>query len=204
MNILKIIKIIYKKFLFNFSLNYYRLINKEIKLLIGGGKTKFNNWIYTNIYILDIRNENNWKKYFKKDEISNILAEHVFEHLTINESEISLSNCYKYLKNNGKIRIAVPDGYFPDNQYIEEVKPGGSGDGSYDHKILYNYETLSNLLEKVGFHIQLLEYFNNSGKFNKINWDINDGYIFRSLDYDHRNKNGIKYTSLIIDGIKKI
>ena len=39
----------------------------------------------------------------------------------------------------GNFRIAVPDGFHTDPSYIENVKPGGTGEGSEDHKNLFNY-----------------------------------------------------------------
>ena len=39
-------------------------------------------------------------------------AEHVFEHLTWDEARAALANISQYLKDGGRIRIAVPDGYW--------------------------------------------------------------------------------------------
>ena len=73
----------------------------------------------------------------RKNSISNILAEHVFEHLDFQQGVIAINNCYEYLEVGGSIRIAVPDGNFPNEDYIKYVKPNGTGLGAMDHKILY-------------------------------------------------------------------
>ena len=87
--------------------------------------------------------------------------------------------------------------------YIEAVKPGGTGDGSDDHKVLFNYKSLSYLLSKAGFQVKLLEWFDENGVFHFENWIETDGLIRRSTRFDERNiKNPTQYTSLIIDAIK--
>ena len=112
-------------------------------------------------------------------------------------------NCLDYLKPGGKLRIAVPDGFHPSKNYIDKVRPGGIGAGAKDHKILFNYKILKNELENAGFKVDLLEYWDDSGNFNFLNWSIEDGYIERSKNNDPRNnKQKLNYTSLIVDAIK--
>lgn len=189
-------------------INYYRLhnfdkTNSNIKLVIGAGRTFYKGWLSSDIGLLDISNRENWETYFLPNSISRILAEHVWEHLDEDTCNASLKNCFYFLKPGGRLRIAVPDGFNNDPIYYNHVKPGGTGDGADDHKFLYNYKTLSEKLAKQGFKVELLEYFDESGNFNNIKWSSDDGPIKRSLINDHRNKNGqIKYTSLLLDGIK--
>lgn len=185
------------------KLHYYKYRHIRLKIIVGSAGTKFNGWINTDINILDITSFSDWQKFFKNSEISNILAEHVWEHLTKEESKIALDNCFKFLKKDGRLRIAVPDGNFPDKDYINHVKPGGHGAGSDDHKILYTHATLCKELENAGFMVQLVEYFDENGRFLKNKWSAEEGFIHRSFEFDKRNENELKYTSLIIDGIKK-
>jgi predicted SAM-dependent methyltransferase len=101
------------------------------------------------------------------------------------------------------LRIAVPDGFHPDPDYIEYVRPGGTGAGADDHKVLYNYKLLSEQLRRAGFEVTLLEYWDENGDFHFRPWSSRDGYISRSRDHDERNQNGtLAYTSLIVDAIK--
>ena len=46
-----------------------------------------------------------------------------------------IKNFYKYSDEKINIRIAVPDGFHADENYISIVKPGGTGEGAEDHKI---------------------------------------------------------------------
>ena len=122
MKIKNLIYILYKYILYNFRyiiLKYSVFKNKDLKIILGAATTSQKGWLSTNEQWFDIRYEKNWKKLFKKKNIiSNILAEHVFEHLTFHELDNTLKYANDYLKKNGKLRIAVPDGYNPNEEYI--------------------------------------------------------------------------------------
>ena len=132
-----------------------------------------------------------------------MLAEHVWEHLTLHEGLTAAKQCFEYLKPGGYLRVAVPDGFHPDQKYIEGVKVDGTGPGADDHKVLYTYKTLKELFSSAGFRVELLEYFDAEGEFHFVNWDTRSGTIRRSLRFDKRNANGeLKYTSIILDAHK--
>ncbi len=184
---------------------FKRLIKEResINIVVGASGVFDSNWIPSDIGYLNILDDNDWSTYFKPDSIDAILSEHVWEHLTTQEGEKAVASCHKYLKPNAYMRIAVPDGYHPDKEYIDAVKAGGSGDGALDHKVLYTYKSLSAILEEAGFVVNILEYFDENGKFHQKNWDANKGMIHRSANHDKRNENGMhKYTSIIIDARK--
>lgn len=191
----------FKYLKFKLTLNYFRILNKNISIIVGAGDTKYNSWIATDYPYLDITDLENIKKNFKNKEVAKILAEHVFEHLTLEDGIKSIINLKFLLKSKGTIRIAVPDGYNPNEQYINRVKPGGTGAGSDDHKILYNYKSIIKLFDE-DFKIELLEYFNENGKFVFNSYENNqkNGYIVRSRFNDIRNtKNKINYNSIILE-----
>jgi predicted SAM-dependent methyltransferase len=180
-----------------------KLKNNNLKIVIGASGKYSEGWIPTEIDFFNILDKKSWDYFFNDESIDAILAEHVWEHLTLEDGLKAARYCYKYIKQGGYIRLAVPDGYHPDNDYINMVKPGGSGEGSEDHKVLYNIESLSDLFEDAGFNISRLEYFNSAGEFHFVNWDAEKGKISRSAKYDSRNKNGdLIYTSLIVDACK--
>jgi predicted SAM-dependent methyltransferase len=154
---------------------------------------------------LNLLKPKHWERYFDKNPIDAILAEHVWEHLTLEEGLVAAKQCYQYLKPGGYLRMAVPDGFHPDPEYIEKVKINGIDPGSEDHKVLYNHKTLSNIFEKAGFKVDLLEYFDSNKEFHGVNWDEGKGMILRSKKHDKRNKNGIlKYTSIVLDAKKPL
>lgn len=184
---------------------YYLLTSKDIKIIVGASRTKYEGWFSTDIVTLDVTKESDFKKYFKKKKIKKILAEHVLEHLTNIDLEKMIKNFYKYTDDDINIRIAVPDGFHVDENYISKVKPGGSGEGADDHKNLFNINSLCSLFNKFGFTSYPIEYWDEEKKFHKGYNNDENGYIKRSFVNDKRNINGIPiYTSLIIDFKKKL
>lgn len=134
------------------------------------------------------------------------LAEHVWEHMTIEEGVTASKNCYKYLCDGGYMRIAVPDKNLRNEWYQNMVKVGGNGDPShpsYSHKILYDYKTISKVFEKAGFEVELLEYCDESGNFHYKYWNKENGKIGRSFRFDTRNSNeSLGMVSIILDAKK--
>ena len=178
-----------------------RIEKKKLQIIFGAGNTYQKNWISTEQENLDFLKIDTFNKLFEKNEISNIFAEHVFEHLSLENGIQAIKNLKPFLKINAKIRIAVPDGYFPSKEYINYVKPGGVGPGADDHKTLYNFKTISKLFDN-DFKINFLEYFDEKGNFQYKKWDIGDGKVIRSRYFDPRNTDKqIKYSSLIVDAI---
>ncbi|MDL4843019.1 class I SAM-dependent methyltransferase [Aquibacillus rhizosphaerae] len=187
---------------------YVNTAQEQIKLVIGAGLYNNNpSWIHTQEEDLNLLDEDSWKGRFNSGSITAIVAEHVWEHLTYEQGVSAAQICYRYLQESGYIRCAVPDGLFPDKTYQEIVQVGGPGPKDHSaasHKIVYNYDTLTEVFETVGFEVKLLEYFDRNGVFHQQDWRGEDGVIFRSKKYDPRNQ-GAKLVSpsLIIDAIKR-
>jgi len=188
--------------------NFFKLKSKiknstgALYIVIGSEKTRYNNWLSTNIEHLNLLKLDSFEALFGNKKVDRFLAEHVFEHLHYEDVLLALKHCYQYMNKGGVIRIAVPDGFHPNPDYINMVKPGGSGYGSDDHKLLYNYRLLSEALEATGFKPYVLEYYDEEGKFHFNEWKSEDGHVNRSMRYDKRFHEPIAYSSLIVDGIK--
>ncbi len=173
---------------------------RPVKIVIGAGQTRYDGWIATDTPAFDVRRREDWARLFPPQSIDRLLAEHVFEHLTRAEFTEFLLCARGYLSASGRIRIAVPDGNHPDSDYIERVRPGGSGAGAADHKVLYTSDLMADLLRGQGYHYELLEHFDARGRFHRRPWNAEDGYVGRSAEHDRRNKDGqLRFTSLIID-----
>ena len=195
--------------------NYFHKLSADIKLrrlaklsprrvVVGAGGVSQKGWIPTEIDQLNLLDTDTWDKFFTSNSIDAILAEHVLEHLTEQEVFEAARNCFKYLKSPGYVRVAVPDGFTPSLDYINAVKPGGTGAGAEDHKVLFNYKTIIKIFESAGFEVELLEYYDEKGEFHYTEWDPDQGLIARSRRYDERNRQGsLNYTSIIIDAWKK-
>ena len=174
----------------------------NLQIIIGAHNTDYKNWLPTNIESLNLLEIDSFKDLFGNKKASRFLAEHVFEHISYDDALIALKNCYQYLEKGGAVRIAVPDGFHPNPEYINMVKPGGFGEGAHDHKLLYDYQKLSTVFKEAGFTPRLLEYYDENGQLHYNEWDSKDGHVIRSKRYDKRFNEPLGYSSLIIDGIK--
>ncbi|NJD54805.1 MAG: hypothetical protein FIA94_00165 [Nitrospirae bacterium] len=175
-----------------------------LKVAVGAADVRADGWVGTDREHIDLTDRSTWARFFSEGSVDAMVAEHVWEHLTHEDAELAAQNCRHFLKTGGHIRIAVPDGYFPDAQYLEVVRPGGTGPGCEDHKVLYTYRTLCDLFSSQGFEVRLLEYWDEAGIFHTEPWSDVDGLIRRSGKHDPRNSGGrLRYTSLILDAIKR-
>ena len=174
-----------------------------LRIVVGSCGIVEPGWTATDIECLNLLRETDWQRYFIPDSIAVILAEHVWEHLASAEGFAAAKLCHRYLKPGGHLRIAVPDGFHPDPAYIELTRVGGIGAGADDHQVLYNHETLGQLLVDTGFEVEWLEYFDEARAFHFREWDPADGMIHRSQRFDVRNRDGRRhYTSLLADARK--
>jgi predicted SAM-dependent methyltransferase len=177
----------------------------RVRIIVGAAEDSYEGWIGTDKAVLNLLRETDWAYQFKSNPVDAILAEHVWEHLDFSAAIVAALNCFKYLKPGGYMRVAVPDGLHPDHEYIDRVKPGGTGVGSDDHHVLYTYRTLKTVFELVGFEILLLEYFDERGMFHYLDWSPADGMIRRSKRFDGRNcTHELAYTSIILDARKPV
>lgn len=178
--------------------------NRPIRVILGAGTTKWPGWINTDVDVLDMTNAEDWESLFSSVRPDALLAEHVWEHLHPSEAQQAAKHCYRNLTTDGYVRVAVPDGLHPDETYLQYVRPGGTGPGADDHKILYTFESLSQLFQEAGFHVDMLEHFDDDGIFHFREWDPEQGMIIRSCRFDKRNTGGkLHYTSLVLDAVKK-
>ena len=180
--------------------------NSTIKIIVGAAETHQNGWFATNEQWLDITKDSHWRNLFDgKRNISHVVAEHVFEHLTETETLNALRNIIKHLIVGGRIRIAVPDGYNPNQNYIKHVCIGGIGDDAKDHKQLLNVQSLTHMMIQSGFDVEHIEGYQSGGNLIQKDWNLVNGYIRRS----RKNKPDNSWdfpdasTSLILDGVKK-
>ncbi len=105
---------------------------------------------------------------FPDNTINNIYSSHFFEHLTYNQSEILLKECFRVLKKGGIIRIAVPsldqevqeiklalyayeNGDFHKIQKYVTSESSGYNSIFNNHRFMFNYQLIFKHLEKVGF-----------------------------------------------------
>jgi predicted SAM-dependent methyltransferase len=68
-----------------------------------------NGWITLPIQVLDVTDEEDFDELLPENGVDTLVAEHIWEHLTLDEAIVAAMNCYKYLKPGGVLRLAVPD-----------------------------------------------------------------------------------------------
>ncbi len=185
-----------------------RLATAPSKRIVIGAATHFDtDWIPTDQEVLDLLKPDDWSRYLAPDSVDAILAEHVWEHLTLAEGLFAARTCFTYLKPGGYLRLAVPDGLHPDPEYIGWIRVGGASPGQHtnDHKVLFTYASLRDLLSRAGFRVVLYEYFDDAHTFQFHEWSREGGTIRRSSRYDPRNHDGqLRFTSIVADAIKPL
>jgi predicted SAM-dependent methyltransferase len=192
-------------------------MNQEINLIVGAKTQTQAGWISSDAVQLDIRREADWSRYFAPGSIDRILCESCLEHMTFADGLAACQNFYKYLRPGGRVRIAVPDRNFKNESYHFWTSPGGGGQlfarlfiyrpDEPDHKVFYDYVSLTHLMQRAGFSTQLLEWFDNEGRFYRREWSYVGGEVTRS--YGHPRVARLKpwvgcdFLSLICDGFKR-
>lgn len=178
------------------------------RLVIGASGRYDEGWIPTEKDYLNLLRPEDWARFFPPESVAALLAEHVWEHLTAEEARIAAETCFTYLRPGGYLRIAVPDGLHPDPAYIATVEVQTQPDAlgllyRNDHRVLYTYHTARALFEAAGFRVEMLEYFDEGGNFQEVEWSERQGTIWRSRRFDPRNRDGrLAYTSIILDAVK--
>lgn len=177
-----------------------------MKVIIGAGKTAYPGWVSTQETELDLLNRADFVRMFSAQKPTAFLAEHVWEHMTLEEGLQAAKNCYDYLADGGYLRAAVPDRNFRNDWYQNMVQVGGNGDPNhpaFTHKIVYDYKSFVQVFEQAGFEVELLEWCDEDGNFHHKDWNPEDGKIGRSLRFDTRNRDGkLGMVSLIVDAKK--
>lgn len=178
-----------------------------IKIIVGAALTHQEGWYSTNEQWLDITREGDWRRVFRgKASLTHVLAEHVFEHLTPDQTIQALRLVASHMRAGGRIRIAVPDGYHPDPTYLRHVGIAGIGADAADHKQLLNCDSLMQCLLDAGFLPEMKEGYRRSGELVQTFLDPADGLVIRSrgnaqtmagrAGWDFVDAN----TSLVVDG----
>ncbi len=180
----------------------------DLRVIIGAGDQRWPGWIPTQRQDLDLLDPDSFAAWFGDRLADSMLCEHVWEHLTFAEGLEAARLCLRYLRPCGRLRVAVPDGNFPDEQYQRTVQIGGPGPVDHpaaDHKIVHTATTITDMFTQAGFVTDLLEWCDTRGTFHVNPWSLDDGPIYRSSLIDHRNINYRNdtgppgFVSLIID-----
>ena len=179
-----------------------------MKIVIGAGPSKpAEGWTNTDVRdtwgseILNAVDQESWDKFLNGRKLDRILMEHVAEHWTPEQFKGFLCAAHAALVNKGVIRIAVPDGYHPEEYYKKIITPPNHG-----HKVVFTIESLVSILESENYKVSLLQYFDAQGNFheNEAIYDEEYGQIIRRKGFGWKNKeNPLYITSIIVDAEKQ-
>jgi predicted SAM-dependent methyltransferase len=150
-----------------------------LKLQLGCGPSPLPHWLNTDIDIALSKEAlflNAAKKFpFDDCKFSYVYSEHLIEHLEYDKGLHLVQECYRVIKPGGKLRVATPDLNFLielyqedktelQKRYIVWAVKRFSDFGVYsdtfvvnnffrlwDHKFIYDFKTLKQVLEKSGF-----------------------------------------------------
>lgn len=174
-----------KKAMIQDTLDKYKIYERDVddrKLQLGSGSNHIPGWFNTDIisnskqciYHLDFKNS----LPFKDNTFAYIFSEHSIEHISFNDASFLLSECFRVLKHNGKIRIATPDlnkliNFYCNNSHLYDKYANFEYDNfirskisvdintkniilnnffkDWGHQFIYDFNTLKQLLEKTGF-----------------------------------------------------
>jgi predicted SAM-dependent methyltransferase len=182
-------------------------VSEPIKLIVGAGGVVEPGWRSLEQEELDVTRPQQWFHHFVPSTVDAVFAEHVWEHLEPAEAELATHNAFFFLKPGGLLRLAVPDGLHPSPDYINWVRPGGVWNPR-DHKILFDYRSLSALLSAAGFEVRVREFWGETGAFYSELYNQTEGIVRRcawgSESAAISLAVGARYTSLVIDAIKPL
>lgn len=182
--------------------------NSLMRIILGAGETTQPGWISTQESELNLLRKSDFQKFFQDTLALAMLAEHVWEHMTLAEGKLAAQHCFEFLEPGGYLRCAVPDANFRNPAYQQLVQVGGPGPKDHpaaSHKIVYDYQTFVSVFESIGFEVELLEYCDENGVFHYKYWNPDDGKIGRSLRFDTRNSAvRLGMVSIILDAKKPL
>ena len=170
-----------------------------LNIIIGANDTSDVGWISTDLPHFNILKQKDWEHFFGERKIDRLLAEHVLEHLSVEQVKCALSLSFKYLNPGGHFRIAVPDGNHLDPSYLKYISPPSHG-----HQSIWNIDRLREVLNEVGYQTQPIEYYTSDGIFKTNYFDFKNGIISRSKALGYKNSDYPDYSSLIIDCFKRV
>jgi predicted SAM-dependent methyltransferase len=201
----------------------------KLRIAIGVAAEREDGWRPFAEHELDATSEADWSRTFEPGTIDNIVAEHVWEHMTWTQARTAALLCHRFLRPGGRLRLAVPDNLHASAYVVDAVSATGSKAAEHNHIVDYNHELMRKLLEGCGFAVDPLDWWDRAGVFHSgYSGSDEHGYIIRSYanwpkhpsiyrdpevykkivdsvpasikdDFISRR---IEHTSLIVDGIK--
>ncbi len=195
---------------------------KTRKLHIGCGENLIDGWLNSDFFphsgkVLHLDATKRFP--FSEQTFNYIFCEHMIEHVSYSNGRAMLSECYRVLKNNGKIRISTPNLQFlidlySDNkselqkEYIKWATDSSIKDAPYyddtfvinnfvrdwGHLFIYDEKTLRASFEKAGFK-----------KIIRCELNESKDELLQNLENEKRQpKTFLKLESVTLEGTKAV
>ncbi|GMI11583.1 hypothetical protein TrVE_jg8554 [Triparma verrucosa] len=146
-------------------------------------------FIPTDLNTLDVTDSDDFEFYFPPNSVSAFIAEHVWEHLSLQDGIDALINVRISLKAGGVVRIAVPDRFSYCGQDEAEMHRADIRD---EHLVQYDYGLLREVFKSAGFtseEITLLEYHTAQGQ-HVVSPLSDEDPVFQFTNIQRRYRNG--------------
>jgi predicted SAM-dependent methyltransferase len=174
--------------------------------VVGASGDSFSGWITTEKYFFDITDRRSTSALIGGAKVRSFLLEHVLEHLSYEDATEAIKNLVRCVAAGGTIRIAVPDGNHPDENYRTLV----GVDGPDDHLHLWTLADAVDLARQSKCAIEMVEHFTEGGQFVSTHLSDSEtiardrGLVARSVKNsgsraDSKDYGPFGYTSLIFD-----
>jgi len=183
-----------------------RFARRPIRIVVGASGDSYTGWITTEKYFFDITDGRSTSALIGGAKVRSFLLEHVLEHLSYEDATEAIKNLLQCVTVGGTIRIAVPDGNHPDENYRRLV----GVDGPDDHLHLWTLADAIDLARQSKCAIEMVEYFTERGQFVSTRLSDSEtiarerGVVSRSAKNSWSRADSIDYgphgyTSLIFD-----
>ena len=149
------------------------------RLQIGSGGNPLSGWLNTDLLPLrgDVLRLDAARSFpFADDSFDDVFSENVIEHLTLEEGERMLGECFRVLRPGGTIRISTPDlvfltdlltaersamgeayvrwaigAFIPEQAWAGAVAVFNNGMRAWGHRFIYDEQTLERAMRRAGF-----------------------------------------------------
>lgn len=195
---------------------------KTKKLHLGAGNNIIDGWLNSDIYPkskhvvhIDVTKTNP----FDDKTFDYVFSEHMIEHISYAQGQHMLKECFRVLKDDGKIRISTPDlsflislyqseksvlqkrylrwateKFIDSAPYCEDTFVINNFVRDWGHTFIYDEKVLRFSLEKAGFQ-----------EITKCDLNESEDEIMRNLENKKRLPEGfLKMESCTLEGIKKV
>src|SRR5262249_12464606 len=75
------------------------------RIVVGSSGVADHGWIPTEAEYLNLLQHSHWEYYFQENSIDAILAEHVWEHLALQDGLRAAQVCHRFLKSGSYLRV---------------------------------------------------------------------------------------------------